>query len=135
MFHNMSNRRTLEPPFLLDGTHVVRYALIDASKPPPSHFSVVANGVPLDLDVVRGLIIAEDLVNDGVYLMHCNEEWQTLAAEGFTDADAAQASAESRYAAVPAAWHRYRPLSESERREVDVTREFLREIAAEFPDD
>lgn len=131
----MTQRRSPEPPFLLDGTHVVRYALIDASRAPPSHFSVVANGVPLDLDVVRRLIIAEDLVKGGVYLMHCNEDWETVAAEGFTDADAAQASAESRYAGVPVAWHRYRPLSDTERREVAVTREFLREIAAEFPDE
>lgn len=129
----MTERRSPEPPFLLDGTHVVRYALIDTSKPPPPHFSVVANGVPVDLGVIRRLIIAEDLVKGGVYLMHCNEEWETVAAEGFTDADAAQSSAESRYAGVPVAWHRYRALSESERREVDVTREFLREIAAEFP--
>lgn len=131
----MTDRRSPEPPFLLDGTHVVRYAVIDASKPPPPHFSVVANGVPVDLDVVRRLIIAEDLVKGGVYLMHCNDDWETLAAEGFMDADTAQASAESRYAGVAVAWHRYRPLSEPERREVDVTREFLREIAAEFPDE
>ena len=131
----MSNRRSPEPPFLLDGTHVVRYAVIDSSKPPPPHFSVVASGVPVDLAQVRRLIVAEDLVKGGVYLMHCNDEWETLTAETFTDADAAQASAEARYAGVGMAWHRYRPLSESERREVDVTREFLREIAAEFPDE
>jgi hypothetical protein len=126
--------RIEEPPFLLDGTHVVRYAVIDTSVPPPPYFSVVASGTPVGLDTVRGLIVAEDLVNAGVYLLHCNDDWATVAAESFTDADEAQRSADSRYAGVKMAWHRYRALSESERREVEVTREFLREIAAEFPE-
>lgn len=125
--------RNEEPPFLLDGTEVVRYAVIDTSVPPPPHFSVVAGGVPVDLDTVSRLIVAEDLVNGGVYLLHCDSDWATVAADTFADADAAQSSAEERYAAVKAQWHRYRPLSESERREVEVTREFLREMAAEFP--
>jgi hypothetical protein len=123
------------PPFLLDGTHVLRYAVIDTSVPPPAHFHVVAGGTPVNLDTVRGLIVAEDLVNGGVYLLHCNGDWATVAAETFADADEAQHSAQSRYAEVTMAWHRYRALSESERREVDVTREFLREIAAEFPNE
>ena len=127
--------RPAEPPFLLDGTHVVRYALIDKSAPPPPHFSVVAAGIPVDLDTVSRLVVAEDLVKGGVYLMHCNDDWASVAAETFPDADAAQSSAEARYAGVKASWHRYRALSDSERREVDVTREFLREIAAEFPDE
>jgi hypothetical protein len=127
--------RNAEPPFLLDGTQVVRYAVIDTSMPPPPHFSVVAGGVPVGLDTVSRLIVAEDLVKSGVYLLHCDTEWATVAAETFPDADAAQASAESRYAAVKAEWHRYRPLSESEQREVEITRDFLREMAAEFPNE
>jgi len=62
-------------------------------------------------------------------------DWATVAAETFTDADEAQRSAQSRYAGVKMDWQRYRALSDSERREVEVTREFLREIAAEFPND
>lgn len=126
--------RNAEPPFLVDGHHVVRYALIDTSAPPPPHFNVVAGGVPVDLQTVDRLLVAEDLVKGGVYLMHCNADWATVAAETFADADAAQASAQSRYAEVKPAWHRYRPLTESERREVETTREFLREIAEEFRD-
>jgi hypothetical protein len=60
--------RNAEPPFLLDGTQVVRYAVIDTSVPPPPHFSVVAGGVPMDLHTVSRLIVAEDLVKGGVYL-------------------------------------------------------------------
>jgi hypothetical protein len=127
--------RNAEPPFLLDGHHVVRYAVIDTSKPPPEHFSVVAGGVPVGLDTVDRLVIAEDLVNGNAYLMHCDSDWATVAADMFPDADTAQRSAEASYAAVAPAWQRYRPLSESERREVDTTRDFLREIAADFPND
>lgn len=120
------------PPVLLDGHHVVRYAFVDKSVAPPAHFSVVAAGVPLDLDNVDRMVVAEDLVKGGVYLLHCNDDWATIAAETFPDADAAQRSAEARYAAVKTSWHR-RPLTEAERKEVETTREFLREIAAEFP--
>lgn len=127
--------RNDEPPFLLDGTHVVRYAVIDTRVPPPPHFSVVAGGTPVDLDTLRGLIVAEDLVSGVVYLLHCDDRWATVAAETFLDADAAQRSAESHYAGVRMTWHRYRTLSDSEKREVEVTREFLREITAEFPNE
>jgi hypothetical protein len=124
-----------EPPLLLDGHHVVRYALVDKSVPPPPRFSVVAGGIPVDLDNVDRLVVAEDLVRGHVYLMHCNDDWATLVAETFPDADAAQRSAEARYAEVKTTWHRSRPLTESERRQVETTREFLREIAAEFPNE
>jgi len=125
--------RDAEPPFLVDGHHVVRYALVDRSVPPPPHFSVLAAGVPVDLENVDRLIVAEDLVKGHVWLMHCNDDWATIVAESFPDADAAQSSAETRYAGVKVTWHRYRTLSASERKEVETTREFLREIAAEFP--
>ena len=124
-----------EPPFLLDGHEVVRYAVIDTSVPPPPHFNLVAGGVPVGLDTVSRLIVDEDLVKGGAYLMHCNANWEMVAAEGFPDAESAQASAQSRYAAVNPSWHRYRPLSAGERKEVDITREFLREIAEEFGDE
>jgi hypothetical protein len=124
-----------EPPFLLDGHQVVRYAVIDASVPPPPHFHVVAGGTPVGLDTIRGLIVAEDLVSGGVYLMHCDDDWATVAADEFASADEAQRSAQSRYEGVAMAWHAYRQLSDSERREVEVTRDFLREMAAEFPNE
>jgi hypothetical protein len=131
----MTERTPAEPPFLLDGTHVVRYAILDTSAPPPPHFSVVASGIPVELDVVCRLVVAEDLVKGGVYLMHCDADWMTVAAESFADADAAQRSAEERYAGVRMRWSPYRELSDTERREVESTRNFLRELAAEFPND
>lgn len=125
--------RETEPPFMIDGHQVVRYAFIDTSAPPPAHFSVVAGGVPVDLDTVSRLVAAEDLVKGHVYLLHCNADWDTVAAEIFVDAETAQRSAQERYAAVKPTWHRYRTLTDPEMKQVETTREFLREIAAEFP--
>ncbi|HET9652009.1 MAG TPA: hypothetical protein VFP36_07455 [Usitatibacter sp.] len=129
----MNSASTSEPPFLVDGNHVVRYAVIDDSAPPPAHFNVVAAGIPIDPGVVKRLLVAEDLVRGGVYLMHCDSDWMTVAAEGFADADTAQRSAEARYAGMPMQWSHYRELTESERREVETTRAFLQELASEFP--
>ena len=69
-----------EPPLLLDGTRVVRYASIDASVPEAAMAGVVAGGVPIDLRIVTRLAITEDLVNPGVFLLHCNDDWETIAA-------------------------------------------------------
>jgi hypothetical protein len=124
-----------EPPFLLDGTRVLRYASIDTSTPPAQMAGVVAGGVPIDLSIVTRLAITEDLVNPGVFLLHCNDDWETVAAENYSDADAAQGTASEAYRAVPLTWCSYRPLTGSEQAEVETTRAFLREIATELPDE
>ena len=124
-----------EPPLLLDGTRVVRYASIDASVPEAAMAGVVAGGVPIDLRIVTRLAITEDLVSPGVFLLHCNDDWETIAAENYADADAAKRTADEAYSAVPVAWSSYRPLTESEQAEVETTRAFLLEIAAEFPNE
>ena len=124
-----------EPPLLLDGTRVVRYAGIDAASPAAAMAGVVAAGVPIDLRIVTRLAITEDLVNPGVFLLHCNDDWETVAAENYADADAAQASADDAYRAVVLTWRSFRPLTAGEHAEVETTRAFLREIAMEFPNE
>jgi len=124
-----------EPPLLLDGTRVVRYAGIEAANPEAAMAGVVAAGVPIDLRIVTRLAITEDLVNPGAFLLHCNDDWETVAAENYADADAAQASADEAYRAVSLRWCSFRPLTASEHAEVETTRAFLREIATEFPDE
>lgn len=121
-----------EPPFLIDGTRVVEYAEVDASRLAGKHVSVVVSGVALG-DTLRAVAIAEDLVKDGVFALHCNDRWETVAAERFLEAEAARAAVERAYGmALP--WQPYRELTAKERSEVDTTRAFLREIAAEFPE-
>jgi hypothetical protein len=126
-------RKSTEPPILLDGTRVVRYAMIDTRSPGAGMAGVVAGGVPIDLRIVDRLAIAEDLLDPGVFLLHCNDNWETVAAENYPDADAAQRTADEAYRDVRLKWTVFRALTESEAEEVETTRSFLREIATEFP--
>jgi hypothetical protein len=120
-----------EPPFLLDGALVLRYALLDAGAHPGEGAGVVVDGIALDLNTVRRVVIAQNLVDDAVFVMHCNDEWNTVAAATYVDAATAQASAAEAYAALAPKWVEFRELSEDEVRELTTTRAFLREIAAE----
>lgn len=121
-----------EPPFLIDGTRVLEYAEVDAAALAGKRVSVVVSGVALG-DTLRCVAIAEDLVKDGAFALHCNDRWETVAAERFLERDAARAAVERVYGmALP--WQPYRALTATEQSEVDTTRAFLREIAAEFPE-
>ncbi len=120
-----------EPPVLLDGSRVLEYAVLDPSVATSGHVSVVVEGVSLDLNSICGLVIAEDLVEGGVFLLHCNKQWQTVAAGRYDRPEAARASADAAYADVTAHWRKYRELSAAEYAEVESTRAFLREIASE----
>jgi len=116
-----------EPEFMLDGARVLRFALLDAARGP---FSTVVNGLALDSSIVTRLVIAEDLVEGGVHLLHCNSDWETVAANHFASADEAQAAAISAYESASPRWRAYRDLTEEELRQVETTRAFLRELAA-----
>lgn len=121
-----------EPPLLLDGARVVEYALLDAD-PPAGRKSVVAEGVPFTLDTVSRLVIAEDLVTGGVYLLHCSPEWETLVAGRYADVESARKSAQAVYTGIDVRWTPYRELTPAEAAEVETTRAFLKEIITEFP--
>ncbi|HUL57264.1 MAG TPA: hypothetical protein VLT60_09705 [Usitatibacter sp.] len=116
-----------EPEFMLDGARVLLFALLDASRGP---YSTVVNGMPLDASIVTRLVIAEDLVEGGVFLLHCNSDWETVAASRFPDAGAAQEASLSAYESAAPQWRAYRDLTEEELRQVETTRAFLRELAA-----
>lgn len=120
-----------EPPFLLDGALVLRYATLDIAAHAGEGSGVVVDGIALDLNTVRRVVIAQNLVDDAVFVMHCNEEWQTVAAATYPDIATAEASAAAAYGALAPEWVRFRELSQEEAREVATTRAFLREIAAE----
>lgn len=120
-----------EPPFLLDGALVLRYARLDVGAHAGEGSGVVVDGIALDLNTVRRVVIARNLVDDAVFVMHCNDEWNTVAAATYVDAATAQASAAESYGALAPNWVEFRELSEDEAREVATTRAFLREIAAE----
>lgn len=122
-----------EPPFLVDGARVVRHAVIDPRAAARPHASVVAEGITIDLAIVTRLVIAEEMVEGGAFLLHCNDDWETVAAGQYGCIADAQAAADAAYAEVAPRWQDYRTLTDQEKREVEVTREFLRELARDFP--
>jgi hypothetical protein len=116
---------------MLDGARVLRYALFTGD----DRTAVVIDGLPLDRGALSRLVIAEDLIEGGVFLMHCNDDWQTVAASHYPDARSAEQAAGVAYAAAAPHWTTFRALTPEEEREVETTRAFLREIAAEYPDE
>ena len=122
-----------EPPLLLDGARVLRYAHLEGAARREGRESVVVDGVPMDAATVSRLVIAENLVEDGVFLLHCNDDWSTVMAAHYADAPAAVAAAGASYAVAPPVWIDFRELTPIEAREVETTRAFLRELAAEDP--
>lgn len=124
-----------EPPVLMDGARVLQFALLDAAAAPMGRYSAVVEGVAIDQDQVSRLVIAENLAESGVFLMHCNDDWETVAAGQYPDAKAAESSVVAAYAGIKAKWTMFHDLSPEEEHEVETTRSFLRELAAENPEE
>ena len=118
-----------EPPMMLDGSRVLEYAFLHAGRD-GKRDSVVVEGVTLDTNTVTRLAIGENLIEGGVFLMHCNDEWSTVAAGSHHDPAAARKSAEHAYSGLAIEWQAFRELTAEEEREVATTRAFLREIAS-----
>ena len=128
-----------EPPFMIDGARVVAFALLGGSLDPAlarsGAASSVFGGVPVHLHDIEGVAIAQDLVEDGVFLVLCNDEWVTITAARFGDVAGARASAEEALPMIRGRWQEYRELTPDERREVETTTAFLRELAQQFPNE
>jgi hypothetical protein len=124
-----------EPPILLGGARVIEYAVFDQSVRPSGRTSIFVGGVPLDLNEVRGVAIAENLVEGGVFLFQCDDEWEDLAGGHYEDLSRARKSAEACYIGVAALWKTFRALTAEELAEVEAERVGLRKSAAEFPNE
>jgi hypothetical protein len=124
-----------EPPILLDGARVLEYAALSGPAGGPTALHGLAAGVPLAAGVVSRLVIAENLVEDGVFLIHCDAEWGTVIGESYPDGESARVAAGEAYREEAIEWMAFRELTAQESREVETTRAFLREITAEFPPD
>ncbi len=118
-----------EPPFLLDGARVLAYASIERTPSSPRHASAVAGGTPVDLDTVSRVVIAQGLADDSIFLLLCNERWETFAAETHADAASARRSCDATFRGLDVAWRDYRALTPEELAEMTTTRDFLREIS------
>lgn len=117
-----------EPPFLLDAAHVLEYAHLDAAQR-GKHQSAVVEGVMVDTANVSRLVIARNLADDTIFLMHCNDDWLTIAASRQADVDAARRAAAEGYSDL--AWVPFRELSAEEDNEIRSTRAFLKELVDE----
>jgi hypothetical protein len=112
-----------EPPFLIDGARVLEYSAL-GTKP----LAAMASGITLD---ARGVAVTENLSDGSIFLLFCDEHWQTLAAEGHVDAESARRAAKAQFPQMQ--WQSYRPLTAEESAEIESTREFLRELVRGFP--
>ena len=123
-----------EPPFILDGAIVVEYAPFDAEMKSARRISAVLGGVAVDLLNVFGLAIVEELAKGDRYLLLCDQDWATLAAEPCDDLASGRARGENVFPGAGRLWRPYREHTGEERREIDSTRAFLRELIADNPD-
>ena len=112
---------------ILDGARVLEYAPFDDPILSAGSSAVVGGVAVAD---AAGLVIVEDLAKGGLFLLTCNAEWETLAAAPAADLASAKAHAEVSFAGVARLWREYRDLTEAERRELESTRNFLRELTA-----
>jgi hypothetical protein len=121
-------KRDGEPPFLLDGARIVQYATVPQR--PNGRSGVVVNGVGLDPQSVSHIAIVQMLLDETYFVLHCNERWETVAAEPFSELAVAEAACANAYGADVVPWQPYRELTAEESREIESTREFLRELMA-----
>jgi hypothetical protein len=119
------NRDDDEPPFLLDGARIVQFACLD---PRGRRSTVVVSGVSLDPQTVTRLAVVQTLMDETLFVLHCNERWETVAAEPHAELAGAERSVANAYGAGVVEWRPYRQLTDEENREIASTREFLREL-------
>ena len=120
---------TDEPPFLLDGARVIAFARVRRGASSPRH--AVAGGTPVDLETVTRVAIVQNLADDVVHVLLCNERWETFAAEAHGEAGAARQWCDSALRGVDLEWSDYRALTDEELAEIASTRAFLRDLVSD----
>jgi hypothetical protein len=125
--------RNLEPPVLLNSARVVSFAETGGRASYTGRTMVIVGDKPLD--PVPRLAICEDLVEGAFLIMHCDVEWNVLAAGFFPSLEAAKSSAKEAYSGISTKWLEYRKLTAREFFEVEELRRSLRILAAAHPID
>ena len=123
-----------EPPLVLDGARVLEYAPFDDAMRSGGRTSAVMGGVALDLLNVAGMVIVEDLAKGDLFLLLCDQDWATLSAEPCGDVASGRERGNSLFPGLSRLWQPFRELTDAERREIESTRNFLRELMASDPD-
>jgi hypothetical protein len=120
---------------MIDGARVLEFAILDGELDRSGPTSTVFGGMPVHLHDIGGVAIAEDLVEEGVFLVLCNDEWVSMTSARFGDARTARTSAEEGLPTTRGRWREYRELTPEERKELETTRAFLRELAQQYPNE
>jgi len=90
------------PPPLIDCARVLRYAIVDDSVCYAPKGRIFASGV--ELGAVPRLAIVRNLVDDGIMLLHCDEEWASLGVSGGGSVEEVMAHANRRYEGLEEKW-------------------------------
>jgi hypothetical protein len=101
---------TLVPPPVIDGARVLEYAIVDETVTFTGRLHLYVDGVLLG-EVPR-LAICQTFDSDELWLFHCDEEWQPVAAQVWNGPDEGQKgslkdvkhSAENYYSGISERW-------------------------------
>ena len=92
------------PPPLVDCTRVLYYAIADDSVRYTPRNKIYVGGV--ELGEVPRLAVVRNLVDDGIMLLHCDEEWNCLGLSGTGSIEDVKAHANSRYDGLASKWRK-----------------------------
>ena len=109
-------------PPLIDCARVLHYANVDDSIRYTPKNQIFTGGA--ELGAVPRLAIVRNLVDDGIMLLHCDEEWTSLGVPGSGSVEDVMAHANRRYEGLEGKWHKA-PYSEAE---------FAKAVADEYRD-
>lgn len=98
-------------PILIDCSRVLHYAIVDDSVRFVPKGRIFVNGV--ELGAVPQLAIVRNLVDDGIMLLHCDEDWNSLGTSGSGSVEDVMESANRRYEGLEGKW-RKAPYSDAE---------------------
>ncbi|MFH1146912.1 MAG: hypothetical protein V1736_04315 [Pseudomonadota bacterium] len=91
-----------EPPAILHGAHVLKYAIVDASVVHTGRITLHVGGEVLG--PAAGLAICKYDRDNSFCLFYCNEKWDVLAACGYPSMQMTLEMAEIAYRGVSEKW-------------------------------
>lgn len=93
-------------PPLIDCARVLHYAVVDDSVRYTPKGRIFVGDV--ELGAVPRLAIVRNLVDDGILLLHCDEEWASLGVSGGGSIEDVMAHANRRYEGLEGKWREAR---------------------------
>jgi hypothetical protein len=91
-------------PPLIDCARVLFYAIVDDTFRHVPKGTLYAGG--RKIEAVPRLAIVRNLVDDGIMLLHCGDEWESLAVSGVGDVDDLKRQANEHYPGLATKWQK-----------------------------